>query len=128
MNLRLNVLKPQSGLHLLKHFIDLAGALVLRWQNNWIYPQCCADIGVLACERKKISCRLAEDLGLSPLSLDELNLSNQADREDYMTGRCGYALLRLRKSATPLRWRPGEITEANHEQMLALFKSCFGMT
>ena len=117
----------KAGLHLLKHFIDLAGRFGFEVAEQLdLSSMAVPTLEYWLASVKKYRARLAEDLGLSPLSLDELNLSNQADREDYMTGRCGYALLRLRKSATPLRWRPGEITEANHEQMLALFKSCFG--
>lgn len=117
----------KEKLHLLKHFIALAGRFGFEVVEQLDLNSMAAptlDYWLAGMEKHRT--RLAQDLGLSPSLLDELNLSNQADREKYVAGRYGYALLRLRKSATPPRWRLGEITQANHEQMLTLFKICFG--
>lgn len=117
----------QENRHLLKHFVALAErfgfevAEQLDLSSMAVPTLDCRLAGVT-----KHRLRLAEDLGLPLSLLDELNLSNQAVREKYASGRYGYVLLRLRKPAVPPRWRLGKVTEANHEEMLALFKSCFG--
>ena len=42
------------------------------------------------------------------------------------TGKSNNAILCFSKSPLPPRWQPGAIRQANHEQMLALFRQCFG--
>ncbi|EKD97880.1 MAG: hypothetical protein ACD_23C00695G0002 [uncultured bacterium] len=119
--------KPgKENLHLLKDFIALAGRFGFEVAEQLDLSLMAAPtLDYLLAGVKKHRSRLAQDLDLSPSLLDGLNLSIQADREKYAAGRCGYILLRLKKITMP-RWRLGEITEANHEQMLALFKTCFG--
>lgn len=120
--------KPgKEKLHLLKHFIAQAGRFGFEVAEQLDLSLMAAPtLDYLLAGARKHRARLIQDLDLSPSLLDKLNRSNQADRERYASGHYGYVLLRLRKSATPPRWRIGEITEANHEQMLALFKRCFG--
>lgn len=116
----------KENLHLLKHFIALAGRFGFEVAEQLDLSLMAAPtVDYLLAGVKKHRVRLAEDLDLSPSLLDELNLANRAYQEKYVAGRFGYALLRLKKTSMP-RWLLGEITEANHEQMLTLFKICFG--
>lgn len=123
----LNRTEPgKENLHLLEHFITLAGRFgfeVTEQQDLSLMAAPTLDYWLARMEKHRTL--LAQSLGLPLSLLDELKLSTQADREKYAAGRYGYALLRLKKITVP-RWRLGEITEASHEQMLALFKSCFG--
>lgn len=117
----------KEKLPLLKDFIALAGRFgfeVVAQQD--LSPVAAPTLEFFLAGVKKHHARLADELDLPTSSLDELILSLRADLEKHAAGHYGYALLRLKKSAVPPRWLPGEITEANHEQMLALFKSCFG--
>jgi len=117
----------KQKLHLLKDFIALAGRFGFEVVEQLdLSSMAVPTLDYWLAGVKKHRARLIRDLDLSPSLLDELNHSNQVDREKYAACHYGYALLRLKKSAIPPRWQPGEITEANHEQMLGLFKVCFG--
>lgn len=116
----------KEKLHLLKDFIALGKRFGFEVAAQLdLSPMAAPALDYWLDGIKKHRDRLAEDLGLPAQSLDELTLSIQSDREKHAAGIFGHRLLRLKRTTMP-RWLPGEITQANHEQMLALFKNCFG--
>lgn len=116
----------RENLHLLKHFIALAGRFGFEVVEQLDLSSMAAPtLGYLLAGVNKHRAKLTEDLGLSPSLLDELNLSNQAYQEKYATGRFGYVLLRLKKITVP-KWKLGELDESCNEEMRLLFSEVFG--
>lgn len=115
-----------ESLHRLDDMVALAGRfgfdLVERLDLSMLaVPTLDYLLRVTALHRQK----LMEDLGLTPQTLEELDASNRAYREKYVSGRYGYALLHFRKRSSP-RWRLRLVEETRVDEVLTLFERVFG--
>lgn len=68
--------------------------------------------------------RLIQDLDLSEVELAQLDESNRAYHQKYLSGRFGYGLLHFRKKARP-KWRLRLLEQNQASEMLALFMKTF---
>jgi hypothetical protein len=69
--------------------------------------------------------QLIDDLNLQQGMLEQLDASNRAYNEKYVSGRYGYGLLHFKKKSVP-RWRLRLVEEQHANEMMALFQRAFG--
>lgn len=115
----------REHLHLLQHFIALAQrcGFELVEQLN-LSREAAPTLDYMLRVVPRHAAALQHDLGVTADALAALNHSNAAHREKFADGRCGYILLKLRRTAPP-RWRVGFIDSSNAAAMRELFAEVF---
>jgi len=115
----------RERLHLLQHFVALAerfGFAVIEQLD--LSREAAPTHDYLLRVIPRHADALRRDLGVSAEALAALSAANATRLEEYADGRCGYFLLKLRRTSRP-RWRVGRIDARNAAQMRALFAEIF---